>query len=185
MSPYESPTPSRAAAWTMITFAAAPRIVSFPASVELAARVSQRFRWVAMGAARTIGSRRRTAGTFETRFDSTAVSPESHQTPPPFPPLTNVNVFWIDARTPDRSTPAMTMKSPRKKTRMDQATAPMRARPDAFRFTTGRPKQTRLPPAAAITGSHVGALRKNAPTDPRRTARVNARTGRWTGATAT
>src|SRR2546422_1329541 len=179
----EISTPFRVAAWTMITFAAAPRIVAFPASVELAARVSHRVRWLATGAARTTGSRSRTAGTFETRFDRTDVSPESHQTPLPFPPLTNVNVPWIEARTPDRSTPAMTMKSPMKKRRMDQSTAPMRVRPVAFRLTTGRPNRTRLPPVSAITGSQAGALRKNAATDPRRTARVNARPGRWMGAT--
>ena len=99
--------------------------------------------------------------------------------PPVLPPLTKVNVSWIAPRTPERSTPAITTNRPMKNRRIDQSTDPMRARPLAFRFTTGRPKRTMLPPTSAMAGSQVGALRKNAATDPRRTARVNASPGRW------
>ena len=64
-------TPCRPATSATIKFATEPSRVKFPARVDEAARVSQPE--VGLGNDVTAGLSKSTAGTFETRFDSTTV----------------------------------------------------------------------------------------------------------------
>src|SRR3970282_1219253 len=82
-------TPSRAATCTTITLHAAPRIVAFPARVELAARPSQSC--VVPPAPWTTSASRRTAGTLLIRFERRAGRPASHTRPPGRPPAADVD----------------------------------------------------------------------------------------------
>src|SRR2546421_11225186 len=66
-------TPSRDATCTTITLHAAPRIVAFPARVELAARASHS----CVGPWGTTSAQRRTAGTLLMRVDRRAERPKS------------------------------------------------------------------------------------------------------------
>src|SRR2546427_3631599 len=79
-------TPSRDATCTTITLHAAPRIVAFPARVELVARPSQS--WVEP-CGTTCGSNR-TAGTVLNKVERRADKPTSHTSPPERPPRADV-----------------------------------------------------------------------------------------------
>src|SRR3989442_2240908 len=70
-------TPSRDATCTTMTLHAAPRIVAFPASVELAASASQSWVEPCGNSAKS-----NTAGTLLIRFESSAERPTSQARPP-------------------------------------------------------------------------------------------------------
>src|SRR3989442_467832 len=80
-------TPSRDATCTTITLHAAPRIVAFPARVELVARPSHS----CVEPCGTTCASNRTAGTLLIRFDRSADSPTSQGKPPDRPPNADVN----------------------------------------------------------------------------------------------
>src|SRR3989441_9477579 len=80
-------TPAREATCTTITLHAAPRIVAFPARVELVARPDHG--WVEPCG--TTCASNRTAGTLLIRFERRADSPTSQGGPPDRPPNAEVN----------------------------------------------------------------------------------------------
>src|SRR5437879_12160236 len=172
-------TPSRDAAWTTITLHAAPKIVAFPARVELAAKAGQS----CVDPCGTTSARRSTAGTLLIRFERRDDSPTSQTSPPERPPRAVVNPPWIAAESPDARTPPRTTKRPMKKRMMLQSTFAIRARAVEF-VRNGRKNRTKEPPARAMRGSQSGVPEaRNAPDTATVTPRVKPRPLRWSGPT--
>src|SRR3989454_5644890 len=163
--------PSRDATCTTLTLHAAPRIVAFPARVELVARPSQS----CVEPRGTTVASKRTAGTLLIRFDSSAERPTSQTRPPDWPPTVDVKPPWIAAESPETRTPSSTMKRPTKNRMMLQSTFAIRVRAVVF-AKNGREKRTKEPPARATNGSQTGvADAKNAAATPTVTPSVTPR----------
>src|SRR5437867_8438130 len=176
----ETVTPSRDATCTTMTLHAAPRIVAFPASVELAASASQS----CVERLGTTYASSNTAGTLLIRFDRSADRPTSQTRPPDRPPTVTVKPPWIAAESPETRTPSRTMNSPTKNRMMLQSTFAIRVLAVVF-AKNGRKNRTNDPPARATRGSHAGVGdAKNVAATPTVTASVTTRPVRWSGTIA-
>src|SRR2546428_10506597 len=151
-----------------MTLHAAPRIVAFPARVELAASASHS--WV--DPCGTTSAKSNTAGTLLIRFESSAERPTSQARPPDRPPTEAVKPPWMAAERPDTRTPSRTMNRPTKKRLMLQSTFAIRVLAVVF-AKNGKRNSTNDPPARATTCSHAWAGEaKNAAAPPTVTPRV-------------
>src|SRR5207244_4671433 len=153
-------TPSRDATCTTISLHAAPRIVAFPARVELAARASHS----CVEPRGTTSAKRSTAGTLLIRFDRRAERPTSHASPPERPPRADVKPSWIAPLRPDARTPPRTTNRPMKNRMMPQSTFAIRARGVTV-AKNGRKNKTNAPPERATRGSQSGVAEARNATD--------------------
>ena len=107
----ETSTPILFPVSTTMTLAAAPRIVAFPASVELVTNANQR---LLLPMPATKGESNMTAGTLLIRLERMAQNPVSPGMLVSPKQLLDWNAFIISARRPEVSTPLSTTKRPTK-----------------------------------------------------------------------